>query len=417
MTVHLRFDVLGLLFVAAAHSQELRGWNDFVAQRTRRASSIRTYCLSHDDPNSPRATTNETQSVEWPTAEAIRTGQLLDRSPREAPLRREEDFVSGHLSSCYSFWADVVLTNHPQRDTLLGWLQGVRISDFVDLSATGTFQGREYAAAELTPVELANHVPPQHDAWVDAEVVTLVERGSIALWADVADVAAHPVPAMSLPLGVEPDNSRLFWDGTWLNLMCRRMPFRLDGVGEVAKCSWRGAHQITMGHASGLHHVPLHPDSWKYFGFRWKGKYYVWTVVCFGWCSSPYVYHTLSDAVAQYLQSRDVPMLACIDDFWMAGFRSARDLAPEKQAKAARTAAYLALSIFYHCGYFMSMAKCQLEPTTRIVFLGVTCDTDRCRFEVPEDKLAEMESILTRAVSAGVISPRPSLTWGGSKPP
>ena len=54
--------------------------------------------------------------------------------------------------------------------------------------------------------------------------------------------------------------------------------FKMDGVGKVAQCTWQGAHQISMDHKSGFHNVPLHPDSWTYFGIYWKGVYYVWTV-------------------------------------------------------------------------------------------------------------------------------------------
>ena len=49
----------------------------------------------------------------------------------------------------------------------------------------------------------------------------------------------------------------------------------MDGVGKVSQFSWQGAHQISMDHKSGFHNVPLHPDSWTYFGIDWKGVYYV----------------------------------------------------------------------------------------------------------------------------------------------
>lgn len=41
----------------------------------------------------------------------------------------------------------------------------------------------------------------------------------------------------------------------------------------------------------------------------------------------------------------------------------------------------------------MSIPKCTLEPTTRIVFLGIICDSAQCRFEVPADKLDKLEVI------------------------
>ena len=119
--------------------------------------------------------------------------------------------------------------------------------------------------------------------------------------------------------------------------------FKMDGVGKVAQCTWQGAHQISVDHKSGFHNVPLHPDSWTYFGIYWKGVYYVWTVLCFGWCGSPYIYHTLSSAVAQYLRHLDVPITTWLDDFWMSNFQATKTQSPAQQREAAREVASLAL--------------------------------------------------------------------------
>ena len=45
-----------------------------------------------------------------------------------------------------------------------------------------------------------------------------------------------------------------------------------------------------------------------------------------------------------------------------------------------------------------------LEPTTRLVFLGIICDTKARRVEVPKDKLLKLEVILTTAITSGWIS-------------
>ena len=167
----------------------------------------------------------------------------------------------------------------------------------------------------------------------------------------------------------------------------------MDGVGKVAQCSWQGAHQISMDHKSGFHNVPLHSGSWTYFGTYWKGVYYVWTVLCFGWCESPYIYHTLSHL--------DVAITTCLNDVWTSNFQATKAQSPAQQRKAAREVASLALTVFYQCGCFMSITKCVLEPTTRLVFLGIICDTGARRFEVPDGKLLKLEVILTAANTSG----------------
>ena len=104
------------------------------------------------------------------------------------------------------------------------------------------------------------------------EVEQLVSTGCIARWADVADTSLYTKPHMVLPLGMEPKKPRLIWDARWLNLMCVHSPFTMDGVGKVAQCAWPGAHQVTIDHKSGYHHVALKPSSSWQSTLDSKGK-------------------------------------------------------------------------------------------------------------------------------------------------
>ena len=164
----------------------------------------------------------------------------------------------------------------------------------------------------------------------------------------------------------------------------------MDEVGKVAQCSWKGARQVSLDYKSGFHNVPLAPESWEYFGLCWRGVYYVWTVLCFGWRTSLYIYHSLSDAVVQYLRSQHNPTSAWLHDFWMFNFRATCDFSLTGQQKAAREAVALVLTVLYRCGYSMVFPKCSLEPTTYLVFLGVGCDTVQRRFYMLWDKLRKL---------------------------
>ena len=196
--------------------------------------------------------------------------------PRSPSYWRESDFVARHVSSKRAYWERNILQDHPSRDTLLGWIRDLRLTEFIDRSRIGTYQGHAYNGADLTPiVELPNHVPQEFDAWVDKKVAALVGKGCIARWLEVADVSTHPKPNVTLPVGIEPTKPRFICDARYLNLMCEHSEFKMDGVGKVAQCSWQGEHHISMDHKSGFHNVPLHSDSWTHFGIYWKGVYYV----------------------------------------------------------------------------------------------------------------------------------------------
>ena len=52
----------------------------------------------------------------------------------------------------------------------------------------------------------------------------------------------------------------------------------------------------------------------------------------------------------------------------------------------------------------MSIAKCVLKPTTRLVVLGIICDTETHRFKILEDNLLNLEVILMAAITSGWTS-------------
>ena len=327
--------------------------------------------------------------------QAIATHHQHQTDRTQAPLWHEDDFLSGHVQTAIKYWKETILTAHPHRDEILGYIGGERLSEFIDPVSAGIFEGSQFKGADVIPTELPNHVLTSHDGWVNTEIKSLVQKGSLAVWTTVADTKAQPRRRICLPLGVGPNKPRFIWEARYLNCMCKHFPFQMDGVGKVALCSWKGARRVTLEHKSGFHNVPLAPESWVY---------YVWTVLCFGWCASLYIYHSLGDAVARYLRSQDIPTSAWLDDFWMSNSRATRDLSPTGQKEAAREAVALVFTIFYRCGYFMAFPKCSLEPTTDLVFLGVGCDTAQRRFYVPTDKLRKLEVFLRDAIDSRSVS-------------
>ena len=218
----------------------------------------------HDEQ---RKTTDHNQTID--VHHQHRTGRT------QAPLWHKDDFVSGHVQAAIQYRKETILTAHPQRDEYLGYIGGVRLSEFIDPIAVGIFEGFPFDGADVTPIELPNHVPTSHDGWVNNGIESLVQKDSLAAWSTVADTKTQPRPRICLPLGVEPSKPRLIWDARYLSSMCKHSPFQMDGVGKVAQCSWKGVQQVTLDHKSDFHNIPLAPESWEYFGLCWRGVYYV----------------------------------------------------------------------------------------------------------------------------------------------
>ena len=88
----------------------------------------------------------------------------------------------------------------------------------------------------------------------------------------------------------------------------------MDNASKVAEVAWKGAYMFKLDHKNGYFHVPIHEHSRKYLRIYWDEEYYVLCVLPFGWKSSPYIYHSLTEAVNMYVRSLGIPMLGWIDD-------------------------------------------------------------------------------------------------------
>jgi hypothetical protein len=59
----------------------------------------------------------------------------------DAIFREESAFVPGNLNNHREFWETVILKDHPYKTTLLGWLPGVKLSEFMNSFTSSTYQG------------------------------------------------------------------------------------------------------------------------------------------------------------------------------------------------------------------------------------------------------------------------------------
>ena len=171
---------------------------------------------------------------------------------------------------------------------------------------------------------------------------------------------SHPIVVS--PFGVEPSKPRGIWDGRYVNEFCRDFPFSIDNVVKVAGVAWEGAYFFKIDHKNGYQHVPLQKESWKFFGFFWKGTYYVFTVLPFGWKSSPYIYHSITEAVAMYCRSLGISMVVWIDDMLGMTEHSHKEFPDVDKFHSTVRAMVVVSIVLFKAGYFLGLAKCCLIP-------------------------------------------------------
>ena len=158
-----------------------------------------------------------------------------------------------------------------------------------------------------------------------------------------------------------------------------------------------------MDDKSGYDHVKLSSTSRTYFGLEWKGWYFVFNTIPFGWKASAYLYHTIGMAATSYVRSLGVPCSQYIDDRHVGQLasrpQSNKTVTRWSDFEYADVATFICASVLVSFGYFIGLSKSCLVPQQLITFLGFIVDSTLCAFLIPEvkkKKFADLrESILS----------------------
>ena len=201
---------------------------------------------------------------------------------------------------------------HPKADELYGYLSSlVDIRDFF-VHFKGNYQGRSYDSS----------FPPRvtfpyarrcldFEQFISSCIVERVSKGSLLV---LEDVGAVDLPHLVMPITVEPTKLRMCHDKRFLNLWIKDCPFSLDYITNLPRYVGINHFQITIDDKSGYDHVPLHPHSRTFFGLEWKGFYFGYATLSFGWKASAHIYHTIGMAATSHIRSLGVPSSNYIDD-------------------------------------------------------------------------------------------------------
>ena len=314
-------------------------------------------------------------------------------------------FVPGLPRRHLEFWDTVILKDHPSRDVLLPYLRdGVSLHNLLLPSHRGPSAEHPFQVDRFPGLALPNRIPPEFDDFVRAEIGTLVGRGCVARWDDVRGATGPARPRLIMPLSVEPSKPRLIYDARSLNQHVADFPFSMDTVGRVAQIAAEMCFMTSIDDASAFHHIGIHAASWPLLGFSYDGVDYVWRVLPFGFKSSPWVYHTLGDAKAEFLRSKEIPALAYLDDSFLTNHVFTQGMSPRVQWLAACEATYVAMLVSFFCGCFLSIKKCDIKPSTLQKYLGMWCDSEKAVFRVPQERLDKMHRRLQAALDTSRIS-------------
>ena len=228
----------------------------------------------------------------------------------------------------------------------------------------------------------------QHFDEVQARISEYISIGAV-----VAMPAFDTPPLMVQPLHVilKPNKKpRLVIDlSRNLNELIPHRDFHYTSIQDAVKLSYPGCFYSKLDISNCFLSFPLHENSYKYFVFRFHGKYYQFVRLPFGLSSAPRIC-TILLSVVQFVLERHhrLSLVRYLDDF----------LNVSKSSELASQHLSTAIRVLQQFGLVVNASKTE-GPSTCIQFLGINIDSISRTLSISEQRIAEMNELLMLHIS------------------
>ncbi len=224
----------------------------------------------------------------------------------------------------------------------------------------------------------------EHFAFTCEAIRKLVEQGALeeCLEEDLVCVCALDVHANA------DKKLRLIVDARPVNKYEVKRTFKCESLAKEGRdvftgCNYGGS--IDISHA--YHHIEMHPDSRKYLGIFWEGKFYMWWVLPFGLQSAPWIFCSEVGECVKALRKQGVRMVKYFDDFPFGAISKMTSL----------WSANLVIRFLLDCGFVVEPAKKCVGyevPLRRFVALGFIIDLQEQMFFMKPERLSRLLALL-----------------------
>ena len=150
--------------------------------------------------------------------------------------------------------------------------------------------------------------------------------------------------------------------------------------------------------------IPVRPDDWNLLGFKYKGKFYIDTVLSMGGRSSPAIFNSVAE-LAEWIAVNNYSvefLIHLLDDFFTV----------EVPGSGGR-ALSVVLQVFARLGIPVNGKKVE-GPATTLEFLGIVLDTVRMEARLSVEKIEQLRLLLVSFESKKRCTQRELLSVVGS---
>ena len=303
-----------------------------------------------------------------------------------------------------------MLVDNPRKDYILENMKGMDPARYF-CRFRGRFAGKFYDCSEPPSRHFRNNWPDGKtstgetpEEWAFSQITKDLESGAVECLGKVGEVEP---PHIVLPLTVELEKPRLIHDCRFLNLWNASCPFTMGRVASVPEVAPRKAFMYSIDHKSGYHAFLFKKKARGLFGFIIKGRYYQPAAGVFGWCVLPEIYHLAHEALSAYASRVfGIPALTYLDDVFGCSLWDDEEPTDAALLQSAEWAVSVMLWLNFLAGYTISVKKSVVKPVRLIIWLGISIDSLKCEFSVPQKKKDSFLKIINTALANKSITIR-----------
>ena len=209
-------------------------------------------------------------------------------------------------------------------------------------------------------------------------------------------------PICVSPICVVPKKNkkfRLIVDLRHLNSICDAKKFQYEDINTVIELIEPGDFMITVDIKDGFYHIPVSESHQTYLGIHFEGVHYVWTVLPFGLCASPYFFTKTIRPIITYLRSQGLRITVYVDDFLLLS--SQLNIEKDKQCF---------LNVLSKLGWLVNYEKSKLIPSQKQCYIGYVINSSGDKgvpiISVPIERIRRLRKDIRRALCQPSVSAR-----------
>ena len=169
--------------------------------------------------------------------------------------------------------------------------------------------------------------------------------------------------------------------------MCSLHYSSLDDAATRVAAMGPGALLAKMDIRQAYRNIPVAPEDKHLLGLQWNNQIYIDQVLPFGLRSAPMIFSAIADALLWIMLRKGVSWaIHYIDDFLTMGSPSSLE---------CQQNTLIMQSVCDGAGLPIEPSK-SVGPTTSLVFLGILIDSVKGELRLPEDKLTQLQDMISQ---------------------